>query len=400
MAELLVRFGSVDAALAVNVLTGPRSRRPSRVVVDAHVAAATPTIAAGAARAGIPMLVDPQTFFLQDDVNPANAWARLPFAVASRLSPADVAEPRRAAAIAEQVIDYQLGHGASHVMVPYVHVERAGDGWDIAQLALWEASRRVLDAAGLDMPVVATLALGWRLLAHTAWPSGLLPLTAALNDLGPDEIALAATKVDAGVCPEDRLADMLAAIERLARDFPVLAWQQGALGEAAVLAGARGYETGIGWRERCDLQSKMRSLRSAPTDGGGPRPIYITSLRRGIDKRTLQEVLGNPRLEAGAVCLDVTCCPDGPRSLLADARQHAINARLASLAQVVTPAHSAWRWAQLAAEAEEGLDWARRINRHLRMAGSAVPTIPTAALQATHLVADRRRAYRRRHPAA
>lgn len=269
MAELLVRFGANDAVLADSVLTGPEHRRPGRVVVDAHVAASRPTIAAAAARAEVPFLVDPRTFFLQDYVHPASAWARLPFAVSGCLPAAEVAQPRRATAIAEQVIDFQLGHGASHVMVPYVHIERADEDWGAAQIALWQASRRVLDANGLNVPVVATLALGWRLLARAAWPSALAPLTTALDALAPDEMALAASKVDDGVRPGDRLADMLAVIERLTNDSPVIAWQQGTLGEAAVLAGAIGYETGIGWREHCDLQRKMRSLRDASTVTSG-----------------------------------------------------------------------------------------------------------------------------------
>ncbi len=400
MTELLVRCGYNDAVLADGVLAGPQHRRPSRVVVDAHVAASQPTIAAAAARAGVPFLVDPQTFFLQGAVHPANAWAQLPFAPSRRVSAGEVAGPRNATTIAERVIRYQISHGASQMMVPYAHIERANDDWVPAQIALWEASRRVLDANGLSLPVTATLALGWRLLARAAWPSVLAPLTTALGDLVPDEIALAASKVDQGFRPAERLVDMLAVIERLAHDVPVVAWQQGVLGEAAVLAGAVGYETGIGWREHCDLQSKMRSLKDAPTGGGGARPVYVPSLRRGIDKHTLREALGSSRLQSGVVCLDVTCCPDGPRSLLADARRHAINARVASLTKLVAPAHSAWRWAQLAADADEGLALARRINRHIRMTGSPVPAVPTGALQATAVVADQRRVSRRRHPAA
>lgn len=400
MAELLVRFGYHDAVLADEVLSGPQHRRPSRVVVDAQVAVSQPMVATAAARAGIPFLVDPQTFFLQDDVHPANAWARLPFAVPGRLSADEVAQPRRATAIAERIIDFQLSHGASHVMVPYVHIERANEDWVSAQIALWQASRRVLDTSRVNVPVVATLALGWRLLARATWPGALVPLTTALDALAPDEIALAASKVDDGVRPSDRLADMLAVIERLTNDFPVIAWQQGALGEAAVLAGAIGYETGIGWREHCDLQGKMHSLRKAPTGGGSARPVYVPNLRRGIDKRTLREVLSSSRLQAGVACLDVTCCPDGPRSLLDDARRHSINARLMSLARTMAPAHSAWRWAQLATDTLDGLELARRINNHIRMTGNLLPAIPMAALQATYMVAEQRRVSRRRHPAA
>ena len=258
----------------------------------------------------------------------------------------------------------------------------------------------MLAANGLGLPVVAPLALGWRLLRRTAWPSTLVPLVAALRERAPDEVAFAASKVDAGVRPDERLVEMLVVVERLATDFSVIAWQQGTLGEAAVLAGAAGYETGIGWREHCDLQSTMRSLRHEPADGGRARPVYVPSLRRGIDKRILRAALDSPRLQAGVVCLDVTCCPDGPQSLLADARRHAINARIGSLTRLVGPAHPAWRWAPLAVDAEAGLSLARRINNHIRMSGNDIPAVPAAALQVTAVVADERRASRRRHPAA
>jgi hypothetical protein len=44
MAELLVRAGAQDAALVDRTLAGPEPR-PNRIVVDAHVAATTPSIA-------------------------------------------------------------------------------------------------------------------------------------------------------------------------------------------------------------------------------------------------------------------------------------------------------------------------------------------------------------------
>ncbi|HEX5404204.1 MAG TPA: hypothetical protein VFX16_18095 [Pseudonocardiaceae bacterium] len=47
-------------------------------------------------------------------------------------------------------------------------------------------------------------------------------------------MALAASKVDDSVRPDLRLANFVAVIRRIKRRFPVIVWQQGVLGEAAV----------------------------------------------------------------------------------------------------------------------------------------------------------------------
>lgn len=93
------------------------------------------------------------------------------------------------------------------------------------------------------------LALGWRELDRARWPVGLSLLRACLQrELRPGELALAASRVDAGVRPAERISAYAAVIGRMRRHWPVLAWQQGTLGEVAVAAGAAGYECGIGWR--------------------------------------------------------------------------------------------------------------------------------------------------------
>jgi hypothetical protein len=100
MADLIVRISGCDEALLSRLVGPPRSgspstatRRPDRIVVDAHTAASTPSIARTARRAGLPMLVDPQTFYLQDDQYPADPWAQLPFASSSVSTVGDLLTP-------------------------------------------------------------------------------------------------------------------------------------------------------------------------------------------------------------------------------------------------------------------------------------------------------------------
>lgn len=396
MAELLIRSGSQDVTLIEAVLGGPPARRPSRLVVDAHVAVRSPRIAAAAARAGVPFLVDPQTHLLQDYQHPADHWAQLPFARPELSTPADLLRPGRAEQIAADVIEYQLQHGASGVLAPYVHIARRDDGWREVQTALWRATRRYANQANMQLPILAVLALGWRLLDRGRWQDTFDPLRAEMLALNPSEVLLAASRVDAGTTPDLRLASMIAVVRRLTRTHPVIAWQQGALGLASVAGGAIGYECGIGWRDRCDLPAAMAQHRTH-NSGGTARPVYITSLLRSIPKTLVRALSADARILAALTCLDPSCCPNGRRGLLEDMRAHAIASRLAAIRDLTAPAKPAWRWNHLAHAAQAGLDLAQRINI---LGISGVTRIDVAALQATLTVADNRRQTLRRRVAA
>lgn len=400
MVELLVRAGVQDTALMERVLAGHRERRPSRVVVDAHAAAASPRLTAAAVAAGVPFLVDPQTHYLQDYQHPSDPWAQLPYGHPEISTPADLLAPGRADEVTSAAIEHQVAHGATMLLPPYVHITRADDGWTQVQAAMWSATRRSLDRGGINLPVLAVLALGWRLIERPTWPQTLDPLLRSLATLSPAEVALAASKVDAGAHPEHRISSMVAVVERISGAYPVIAWQQGTLGETAVAAGAIGYECGIGWRERCDLGSHMTQRRRPSADTAGlARPVYIDPLRRSLPKATIRALTAKPGIIAELTCLDPTCCPNGRRALLEDARAHAITSRLRSLHDLMEPAHPAWRWHHLARTARSGLALADRINTVTARSGD-VSRIETAALHATLSLADHRRQTLRRRDVA
>jgi hypothetical protein len=401
VADLVVRAGGDDIALMERVLGGPLNRRPDRVVVDAHAAPRMGRVAAAARRAGLPFLIDPQTHFLQDFQHPADPWAQLPFGAPQRCSPAELLQPGTLDVLAAAVVEHQLSHGATAILAPYVHVERPGDGWTEVQVELWRASRRYLEQQGIKVEALAVVALGWRLLDRSRWTAALRPLITTLReDLKPAEVALAASKVDQGARPTDRLASFVAVIRQLRRHWPVLAWQQGLLGEASVAAGAAGYECGIGRRESCDLGVHMRSRRCHDSSTGrAARAVYTLALRRSVPKRSLQELLRTePRIAAQLACLDVACCPSGQRALLSDARAHTISARIRGLELVTQAAHPAWKWNYLAQEARAALALAAQINtaaQHSRV----ITHVDVGALTATLLYADNRRQTLRRRAA-
>lgn len=394
MAELLLRAGSGDAALLRRVLVDPvgpvSPLRPHRIVTDAHVAATEPEIASTARRAGTPLVIDPQTHYLQDVQHPADPWARLDFADMAQRTPDDLAQPARQDRLVAETIEFQLTHGASVLMPPYVHIERANDGWIKVQTSLWQRTRRYLDQQHLHLPTLAVLALGWRLLNHTTWPSALYPLGHALIELNPTEVALAASKVDDGVHPDQRLVTFMATLCRINRRFPVIAWQQGVLGEAAVAAGAVGYETGLGWRERCDLGTAMSAHRQPPSGKFGARPVYIPTLKRSIPSRTIQQLMGHPKITAELICSDANCCREGNQALLGDPRAHALTRRIRALQELAQPMQPAWKWNILAQQSAAGLHLAQRINA-ISARTPDMWKINTAALYAIHTVAENRR---------
>jgi hypothetical protein len=178
-------------------------------------------------------------------------------------------------------------------------------------------------------------------------------------------------------------------VEDLRADYPVLMWQQGLFGEACVVAGASGYETGIVYRERCELNAAMSSHRTLPGHPGA-RPVYVESLGRRIPKRTLEQVQRNRRLWSPMLCMDSNCCPPGGAGLLGDARAHVVVARARNLANLATIHQTQWKWNHLADKATEGLSIAARINL-LADASSVVSMVDTTALRAINAVASGRR---------
>jgi hypothetical protein len=397
MAELLVRASTQDAKLLRRVYgfdgQPAAPARPHRIVVDAHVPSAKngPDICATARRAGVPYLIDPQTFYLQAAQHPEDSWANLPFGQTAAWQPsqADIAAQDELVA---RVVDYQVTNGASAIIAPYIDLEKPESEWLLIQAGLWERTRRYLDQQSIALPVIAVLAVGWRILQTLHGVRALNPVLTALSHLGPREVAIAASKADQGAHPEHRLMSLVLIVERLRADYPVLLWQQGHLGEVGVAVGAVGYECGIGWRERCDLPTTSKA-HGRPAQGGArsARPVYIPILGRSIPKNSVETIRREFRdIWLQMLCHDTDCCPAGGQGLLLDARAHAIVQRARHLEQIARIDRPVWRWQHLADRADAGLAVAKRINRYAST-GLPLTKIHTGALTAISAVSKTRR---------
>lgn len=160
---------------------------------------------------------------------------------------------------------------------------------------------------------------------------------------------MAASGVDMGTQPESRLSDLIATVRRTATVAPVIAWNQGLFGEVCVAAGADRYETGIGWRERCNTPSLIRGHRKPPPPEGtprSPRPVYVHTLDPSVAKATLRRIAQLRSISPDLPCTDIACCPGGSAGLLGDARMHAIRARAHSMDEL-SRVDPAFRWSHL-----------------------------------------------------
>lgn len=304
MPELMIRPSHNDHRVVRSLLSGSFDGAGPPIgglVLDAPLAAREAAYRHHASTAGVALLIDPLTHLAQSAQPAEDSWARLRLAPTRALSPAELqtgsGEMRT---LVMRTVDFQIDHGATAVIPPYVMLGNVGDGWLDAQIALLDATAGYLLSSGFTLPIWCVLALSWRLLSRQTWPAVLSPLLCAAGRLEPAYIGLAATKVTDGVRPAERLAALLAVSAHVGRTHAVLGWRQGRVGEAMVADGAAGYETGIGWRETCDLRADMRSRQSAAS-GGGYRPRYVASIRRGVDPRVLSR-------QSATVMWSGTCC--------------------------------------------------------------------------------------------
>lgn len=396
MSELLIRPNAADVPLLRRAL-GPQALAsgfaPDRLVVDAHVAARRPEVRRLAEQAGIGLLIDPQTHFLQDHQPAADPWTDLPYARAAQLNQSDF-DPVFVEDLVRGAIQTQIELGATQIIAPYVHIGHRRQDWRQIQARIWRTTRRVLDENQITLPAVAVLSLDWKVLTGVFDADAGSDLGRSLRDLAPADIAVAASSLTKGRDPEDRIESMLALIAQLSHLAPVLAWQQGVLGELCVAAGAAGYETGIGARETYDVSGSLAARRRyGQPSNHGARPVYVRPLQRSIPKTSVIALSENPRLWPFLICHDEQCCePDG-RTMLADARQHAITARKRALHALDVIPDPQWQWRYLATRAREGSNLTARINR-VAATDPRVRKVATGPLDAAHSVAERRAARR------
>lgn len=383
--ELMIRATRNDHTV-VEKLCAPASAglwsapRPpmTGVVADATVAAERgPLLHKTTAAAAVPYLIDPITPLLQDQQAEDHPWARLPFANPHPQDAQALSSPAVQERLVAEVLNFQREHGATMLIPPYLYSAKFGDAFFEVNLQLLQASRRHLDRAGIDLPVVPIFAAS--LLEYgpqAAWADGIDRYLAVTDTLNARFVALSWSTSTPGRESYAKLAHLLAATRHASAHRPILAWRQGLYGLALAAVGAIGYETGAGQSERChypDFAANRRPHTRADDEdsgGGGGAGVYFSTFGRSLPRRVGSALLGNRQLRGSLVCTEPACCPDGATSMVQEWRDHAIYARsreLRLLDQI--PPSLAWRMNHVARQAERSATDARLGNSVLSRQG-------------------------------
>jgi hypothetical protein len=395
LSELIIRPGHNDHRLVDDLLVpgaGVRALRPviGRLVLDAPLAVAHGEYARAAEASGTPLLIDPLTFLLQDEVADDDAWAKLPFGRTGAISASELSDPAVQRSLVAQVVKFEVDRGATAIIPPYVLVNEDPQ-WLAVATDLLVRTREYLDEHDIRLPVVPVLALARPgRLAVVPWRSRLDRMVEVATEIDAKRVALAISGTGGPDDGQQRVHLVLSTFHRLAQQgVNVIAWRQGFLGAGATAAGAVGYECGIGLRERCDLRGLQVSRRPG-REGSKFSPaagVFVQPFSRSLRRPVARELLGDRQLRPRLVCDDERCCPRGADSTLENPRRHAVVARAKALAALDRMPSAQWRLNAVAREADSGAVVADLATRVLHSAGRR-DRVTSAGLNALAVVAD------------
>jgi hypothetical protein len=382
-AELLIRPGSNDHQVVADLLAPGAAAhllaegRPliSRLVVDAHLASQRRLLAQAAAGAGISYLIDPLTHLLQGEVRVEDRWARLPYAVARAVAAEELESSGARDELVAAVVDFQVEAGATAVIPPYAYAMAPEDPWFTISLDMITRTAAYMRRSGIKLQIVPLLCAQLQSFGiDKAWPAGIDRFTAAALAVEPVAVALCLSPVGAGSDSYHKVLRLFTTTEHVIRaGVPVFAWRQGIYGPALVAAGARGYETGIGTSEQCNMASSTKSRRpriAGKKQGGGAAPgVFLEPLGRSVTTPIASALLGDLRMRPKVMCDDERCCPLGPTSTLDQHREHAVRARARTLAALDAMPQRAWKLHRVARDARASATLIGQANKTLRSLG-------------------------------
>lgn len=390
MSELILRAGHNDHRVIEQLLTDPTAlptrsaSHMKRVVVEAPAAASTTVYASAARDSGVQLLIDPMTHLLTSEQDPEDSWARLPFTGGP--SPRPVAEFKHAsdrAQLIEEVVEFQLDHGATAIIPPYLHLEEpSGTAAAVVQRFVRETADYVHSDLGMEIPIFPILSVDRTgvPLDRTAWQAGMGKLLRTMTHRangGPFALALSGSASRANTT---NLHVRTRIWRRTAAVGPFIAWGCGDLGLLAVAMGAAGYSTGMCTGERYNAPGSARN-RAPGTKEPGPRHVgaYVDLLGVSLGLGAVRELvdLGPATLRGDLSCLDPTCCRQGITTMLEGGRrQHAARRRLADLDDLDAIGARGWRLHHLQTRAAAAGHAATRIRAAADKHGIRVGAYP------------------------
>lgn len=378
MGQLFIRPSVNDHHVVADLLapspvpTLRRLRPPiSHLVVDAHVALQRPSFARSAHDAGIPIIVDPMTPFLQSVVDPDERWVQLPFGVSAAVDVAGIDVPQ----LVESVVRSQLDLGATQVVAPYLYAKDPSDPAFEISLQLLAETRRFLDRERLQLPLVAVACVQLQAFSRPAHlDAGVRRFARACESLGVANIGLLLSPLGGHKDSYGKLVSMARIVSTVSvSSVPVTAWRQGTYGPAMVAMGLDGYETGIGMSEQGNvprLQSARKPRDGREQSGGTSAGVFIEPIGRSVPLRVGKALLGSIEMRSHIICDDASCC-SGHEAMVENRRQHAVKTRARTLAELSQLPRMEWRLSQIERHAAKAATLAGQANRVLKDLGVA-----------------------------
>jgi len=99
------------------------------------------------------------TFFVIERQASNDSWARLPFSSPAPVPLKALADPRWQRRKVIEVVQFQLEHGATPVIPPYIHLDRADGRLARAQNERYLATANYLGDAGLDYEIFPIMSI-------------------------------------------------------------------------------------------------------------------------------------------------------------------------------------------------------------------------------------------------
>lgn len=386
-ARLFLRPGRQDHRvvgdlLAPNVSSHSISETLGGIVVDATIADARPQLAESAAGVGVPALVDPMTFLVQDEVDDGSAFARLPYGHLAGTSPDQV----DLSAFIDAVLEFEVDHDATTLVAPYFHVNAADSPWASSNLELVRRTAERCEALGVKLPAVIVLSGNRQFLDSPVGRSYIERFIGEAEQAGASALAVC-------ISPAGQPADSYSSIYKVTRIMasvqegvlPVIGWRQGVYGPTIAALGAAGYETGFGAGEYSDVAGIQG--RSRPQDASRPEReprgsafVYFPQLGRSIKRSAARILLTDPSIQGELAC-DLPGCCHSVQDTLEQWRPHAARTRLAQLQEMGAQPRR-WRVNHLLQQVEIGQGTARRANEILAKNNDVQYLVPEKNLQA------------------
>lgn len=388
MSELILRAGHNDHRVIEELLGDPSAltaRSAShlrRIVVDAVTVTSSTVYASATRDAGVQLLVDPLTPLLTSIQDPEDTWAALPFTGGpAQRHVGEFATATARADLIEEVVQFQLDHGATAIIPPYLHLTQpSGLEAATAQRFVRETTHYVHSELGMDLSIFPVLSVDRTgvPLDRTDWEAGMGRLLRTMTrsaDGGPFALALSG---GAGL-NSTNLHHRARIWRRTAMVGPFIAWNTGDLGPLAVTMGASGYETGMCRAERYDVPSQARN-RAPGTKEPGPRwtGAYVDVLGRSLTLGAVRQLAAaRGPVQGDLSCLDAGCCARGLDTTFGGGRrQHAARRRLEDLDDLDTITARGWKLHHLQSKASAAAHAAHRIRAAADRQGLRIGAYP------------------------